>query len=171
LKKDKEAATKDAASEGAVIDKVKATITEIVDPKKAEPALPKSIKDEKKDAVKKFMKKADEEAEREAQRKEELEADAPKPNPAVASAKETETAEGDKMSETIKEQVGSNNKALKAAVKKQETWAATAKAKSNQSSSKSSGEGGHSDDEIWTANMPLPEAGFIAKKMQTVVKK
>jgi len=94
LKKDKAAAEADAKKESSVIDNVKATISSIVDPAKAEPKV-KSIKTEKDETVKKFMKKAEEEAEKEAARKEELEADAPKPNPAVATAKETETAAGD----------------------------------------------------------------------------
>lgn len=111
------------------------------------------------------------EAEKEEKRKEELEADPLAPNKAATTAKETEKTAGAEMEATIKEAVDKNSAELKSAVDKQKASAASAKAKSNVPESKSHHEGtGFSDDEKWTANMPV-DGSFIAKKVQTAIKK
>jgi len=71
------------------------------------------------------------------------------------------------MESTIKDQVETNNKALKEAVDKQKATAAKAKANSNKPETKTAKtEGtGMTEDEHWTANMPEGGASFIAKKI------
>lgn len=76
------------------------------------------------------------------------------------------------MEEKIKEETGKVKDKLEADVKAQEKKAAVAKAKSKLPESKSPGINGHSDDEVWTANMPEDSLkSFVQKKVEAKVKK
>lgn len=77
------------------------------------------------------------------------------------------------MDNTVKAAVAERKADLDARVKAQETKAKTAKANSAKGTGPSKAdENGNTADEHWTANMPGEHLqGYIAKKVNTVVKK
>jgi len=118
LKKEKVVAEKAVKKEEAVINEVKSHVSEVVDPKEAEP---KSVPKQETDKVKKFMDDAKKQEEKEEARKEELEADAPKPNPTIEKVDSAKKSAGDDMDANIKNTVEENKESLDKAVKKQES--------------------------------------------------
>jgi len=156
--------------EQSVIDSVKTHVADLVDPKEPEVKAKGKVEVDK---VKKFMDDASKQAEKEEARKEELAGDPPAPNSAIKTVDAASKSAGDAMEAKIGEQVKERQDALDTAVKKQESNAARAHAKSLQPVQPDSTDAQHnSADEKWTANMPDTSiSGFIQKKVATVVKK
>lgn len=104
--------------------------------------------------------------------KEEKEADSSiEPNPQVAKTKATIEGAKEEMETKVKEEVEKSEAKLASDVKKQESKAAIAKAKSKLPGHGPSASG-HSEDEVWTANMPEDVLkSFVQKKVQAAIKK
>lgn len=174
LKEQKVAATKAVEKEQATIDKVKASVDALVNPKEPEV---KDKKAEEKVTIKGYMDKMAKEAEKEEEAKEKMEKMLePKPNQVVDKVKEVEKEAGAEMESTIKAAVDKQKTDLETAVKAQETKAAKAKAKSNSAEpsepTKSEDPGHFTKDEKWVIDMPHGAGeSFIAKKVQTAIKK